>query len=582
MLRYADMLKDMGTLPHISFTATILPIQPIPVPTITSTARVMSTKQRLANEAALGGRNPLTQIHPRMEPVKNFSKNPESNISCTKCNRKSAIHPDYAKVGFSACVGEFHCFNIEAMIKRMVDYRGWKFDKLTTKSYKVTIHFVCDQGHITKLSWGHFKKGANCRACFYKSTTKPPKEKVILTRPPCNCIVPFRYGKRAPCPHYNFITHGAGIEEWSYQLNGDILPETIGPCTPDKYWFICAHDWCEMPYESSPSHRLFGNQRCPYCPGNRVCEWNSLLTNYPELCKELCPISNTVGPHEVTSATTTLMTWICNKHKINETDEPFRYKALASNRFNLGNNCPKCARGYDQKVGGHEFFLQEGRKIHGDKYRYDEEYKGIATPIKIWCNEVTKRKSQKNEPKPHGYFMKTPRQHKLGEGCPTCNALETDSKIVRHVKEILSRLGYVEGKDYKCELRFEGLRDKRSLRIDIYFFAFNLMIEVDGGFHFYLASHYYSEESFAASRRRDLMKDNYALKHKINFLRVSDDSEISEMLFVNVLKACASGRQIYASYQHYAEQSLLDRDMTGIDYYRMLCPLDKKIRRNLK
>lgn len=193
-----------------------------------------------------------------------------------------------------------------------------------------------------------------------------------------------------------------------------------------------------MAYLSSPHHRFYANQRCPFCSKQQVCEWNCLLTNYPEVCLELDP-DNPIGPHQVTAGTTLAMTWLCHNHKIHENDPPFKYKTIPERKIS-GTGCPKCVKGYDQKVGGHAQFVQDSISTHGLIYRYDECYNGSTTPVRIWCGIPL---SSKNDTiNPHGYFMKTPIDHKRGSGCPICISLERDSKLMQRVKSILFDLGY--------------------------------------------------------------------------------------------------------------------------------------------
>lgn len=56
-----------------------------------------------------------------------------------------------------------------------------------------------------------------------------------------------------------------------------------------------------------------------------------------------------------------------------------------------------------------EVFIEEARKIHGDRYDYSKvKYKNNSTPITIICKE-------------HGEYLQRPTQHLRGQGCPTCS-----------------------------------------------------------------------------------------------------------------------------------------------------------------
>ena len=70
-----------------------------------------------------------------------------------------------------------------------------------------------------------------------------------------------------------------------------------------------------------------------------------------------------------------------------------------------GNGCPKCSGCY---VPTTEEWIVSARKVHGDKYDYSKvDYKNERTKVCIICHE-------------HGEFLQTPKNHLIGQGCPTC------------------------------------------------------------------------------------------------------------------------------------------------------------------
>lgn len=519
----------------------------------------------ISNTSAISVENAALTF-PRMEPVGNTTTNPESSIKCSKCSKTNVMHPDYVKAGFSPCVGRNKCFNMETMVKNMLIYRGWLFRQIDKLDFGKKISFTCDNGHEETITWNSFKKGSNCKRCIAVKITKDPKPKKLLIRPECECKGYKGKGKPSICSHYNLRTHGAGIEEWNSALNNFTDMDRISACTQDLYWFTCKNFWCQMNYQQSPHHRFYMEQRCCYCSGTKVCEWNSLLSNYPELCRELDP-TNPVGPHQLTSGTQMALGWLCNNH-----NPPHRYFTTPERRIS-GTGCPKCVKGYDQKVGGHEYFVVECNKIFGNKYRYDDPYKGSMMPIRIWCNYSVR--TPDGSITPHGYFIQTPANHKRGHGCPACQALETDSKIMRRVLQSLQKLGYSEGKDYSREVTMPGLKHKYPLRLDIYIPSANLVIEVDGGYHFSPGGHV-DLETFHASQKRDMIKDAYLIDNKINLLRIPEGTKSITECIKRSVATCKLGYQMYASYKHYADSVFQSRTRPGVLYFEMPCPLDKK------
>src|SRR5690242_6340134 len=67
--------------------------------------------------------------------------------------------------------------------------------------------------------------------------------------------------------------------------------------------------------------------------------------------------------------------------------------------------CPSCAKVIRYTT---EEYIEEVKKIHGDKYDYSlVEYKNSYSNIKIICPE-------------HGLFEQITGNHRSGRGCPSC------------------------------------------------------------------------------------------------------------------------------------------------------------------
>ena len=78
------------------------------------------------------------------------------------------------------------------------------------------------------------------------------------------------------------------------------------------------------------------------------------------------------------------------------------------------NKCAKLARGL-QKRKGVDGFIEEARKIHGDKYDYSKvNYVNNHTKVCIICHEKDSFGEE------HGEFWQTPQHHLKKHGCPKC------------------------------------------------------------------------------------------------------------------------------------------------------------------
>ena len=103
-----------------------------------------------------------------------------------------------------------------------------------------------------------------------------------------------------------------------------------------------------------------------------------------------------------------------------------------------GFNCPKCGR---ESVAGklsHSFerFLQDSRKVHGEKYDYSKvKYKNALTKVKIICPE-------------HGEFLQEPANHVRGVACSKCSYIVAADKRRLSTEEFIARAKEAHGDKY--------------------------------------------------------------------------------------------------------------------------------------
>lgn len=107
------------------------------------------------------------------------------------------------------------------------------------------------------------------------------------------------------------------------------------------------------------------------------------------------------------------LTVFCNKHK--------KDFFLSPNHILKGIGCPHC--GGTKKLTQEEF-IEEARKIHGDRYDYSKAiYKNYETKVEIVCSI-------------HGSFFQRPHRHLDGGGCSSCGGskpLDTNEFIKRAI-----------------------------------------------------------------------------------------------------------------------------------------------------
>ena len=182
-----------------------------------------------------------------------------------------------------------------------------------------------------------------------------------------------------------------------------------------------------------------------------------------------------------------------------------------------GCGCKKCANDYQSnlKKKTTEEFIEEAKKIHGDKYDYSlVEYKGCFEKIKIICPE-------------HGTFLQIPSAHLQKEGCPFCT-FKNQTKIAESLKK--------RNLFFKTEQKFEDLKDKYFLKYDFYIPSKNLLIEYDGIQHYTFPNYFHKTyHDFLVQKHHDWLKRKYAKEHNIRLERIlyneNIESRLDEILF---------------------------------------------------
>lgn len=129
-----------------------------------------------------------------------------------------------------------------------------------------------------------------------------------------------------------------------------------------------------------------------------------------------------------------------------------------------GRGCPKCA--LEKFRSNTEEFIEEAKKIHGDKYDYSKvNYINNYTKVCIICPE-------------HGEFWQTPSNHLSGRGCSICS----ESRLEKSLRGVFEK----ENIEFHTQHSWNWLTsDKnRKQHVDFYLPEFNCIVECQGIQHF--------------------------------------------------------------------------------------------------
>ena len=165
-----------------------------------------------------------------------------------------------------------------------------------------------------------------------------------------------------------------------------------------------------------------------------------------------------------------------------------------------------------------EHFIEKAKKVHGDKYDYS---------LVDYKNNHTKVKIIC--PKGHTFEQK-PNGHLLGYGCPFCK----ESKGEARISDFLNKNKIL----FEREYIYDDLKFINSLRYDFYLEKYNLLIEYQGEQHYIPATfgsnatEEEAKEELKIRRHRDWLKRRYAKDNKINFLAIPywDYNKIEEIV----------------------------------------------------
>ena len=119
---------------------------------------------------------------------------------------------------------------------------------------------------------------------------------------------------------------------------------------------------------------------------------------------------------------------------------------------------------------------------------------------------------------------------KRATGCPYCQESYGEKEIQRLLKEL--------NIEFVSQYRFDDLRDKLPLPLDIYLPKYNIAIEYDGEHHFYPVrfggvSKEKAKKRYLETIKHDKMKNEYCLLNNIVLIRISylDRDNIKSVLY---------------------------------------------------
>lgn len=201
------------------------------------------------------------------------------------------------------------------------------------------------------------------------------------------------------------------------------------------------------------------------------------------------------------------VTLICRKHG------PF--KVGAGNHLNHGLGCRICNLGSRTT----EEFIEDARKVHGDRYDYSKSvYVGIEKPIIVTC------------PK-HGDFETTPHEHLRGGNCSKCSMSRGEERIGLYLQR--HNIRHKQWENVKTPI---ATGPQKMFNVDFVLTDENgnikMIIEFNGKQHYESVPYMGGDDNFKAQQVRDAALRKYCEAEGIRLLEISytDFDRIEEIL----------------------------------------------------
>lgn len=165
-----------------------------------------------------------------------------------------------------------------------------------------------------------------------------------------------------------------------------------------------------------------------------------------------------------------------------------------------GCRCMNCVN--NEKRLSTEEFIKRANIIHNNKYDYSEtNYIDYNTKLKIICPE-------------HGAFYQLPNSHLQGYGCHLCTRSRGEDKI----SLILSN----NNVKYETHKKFlnDTLFGTKLFYVDFYLPDYNIVIEYNGGQHYFSVKYFGGEQKFQKQQERDFALRQFCKEHEIKLIEI--------------------------------------------------------------
>jgi len=295
----------------------------------------------------------------------------------------------------------------------------------------------------------------------------------------------------------------ASNDKSKYWSQKNILnPRNIFKSTASEYIFDCN---CGHEFKSSLNN-INGGKWCPYCHSRKLCDKNNCSQCYEKSFASHNRANNwsdknILSPREVCKNSNELYIFNC------ECDHEFN---ASLNNINYGKWCPYCCYPSQTLCNNGECLLCYEKSFISHYRSINWSNKNILTPRDVFKSTADKYIFDCD----YGHEFKVSLYSIIsGRWCSICRH-KTEKKLFEWLKANFGN--YI----IKHQQKFDWCRKQNKLPFDFFISILNLLIELDGGQHFFQVSIWKSPED---TMNDDVLKMKKALDNNMSMIRILQD-----------------------------------------------------------
>ena len=165
--------------------------------------------------------------------------------------------------------------------------------------------------------------------------------------------------------------HPQLLEEWDYERNGDLSPDTVNVGSPRRVWWKCKK--CNQHYLASVSNRTNG-AGCPICAGKIIVSGINDLKKWcidnkrEDILAEWDYEKNEISPDQIAPFSSKKVYFVCK--------EGHSYISALSSRTKNNTGCPECEKNHKSSFPEQAVFYYLNNHFVDVQNSYHEEWLG--------------------------------------------------------------------------------------------------------------------------------------------------------------------------------------------------------------